>query len=80
MPSSAALAADYDKNAEYARNISKAVKTPIGVAAKPAKDSAKKCELSESLKPLSISPRDTSSVSKNATVISEDKKAIKLNM
>ena len=79
MPSNAVLAADYDKNAAYARNISKAVKNPIGVVTKPAKDSAKKCELSESLKPLSISPRETS-VSKNATVISEDKKAIKLNM
>ena len=43
------------------------------------KDPTKKCELTQSLKPLSLSPRETS-VTKNATIISEDKKAIKLNM
>ena len=46
------------------------------------KDPTKKCELTQSLKPLSLSPRETSPT-KNATIISEDKKdqiSIKLNM
>ncbi len=62
------MKADYDKKVELKRSLSKTKKNPIGVI---VKDPALKCELSASLKPLPISPRDQLPT-KNVSIMEEE--------
>ena len=64
------MKADYDKKLELKRNLSKTKKNPIGVM-NMSKDPTDKIELSASLKPLPISPRDQH-VTKNVSIMEEE--------
>ena len=68
VPSSAALKADYSKKVELSKKIRKACRNPIGVV-RMIKDPALKCELETSLQLLPVSPRNESSLTKNAVLI-----------
>ena len=66
MPKSATLKADYNKSQVIKQNISKIKQNPMGVNGF-LKESTVRCELSDSLKPLSVAQYE-STVSKNASV------------
>ena len=64
------MKADYEKKLELKRNLSKTKKNPYGVV-NLLKDPADKIEVSVSLEPLPISPRDQP-VTKNISIMEEE--------